>query len=92
MDALPAHAGALIQRIGGTGGAAGLYDDLGALAEIDHAVSALAHEQTAVDGQTVLAALTGIDDVVVRYGDASSSVSWLAVLAFTFTRLPPQRT
>ena len=69
MDALPAHAGALIQRIGGAGGAAGLHDDLGAFAEIHHAVSALAHEQAAVHGQTPFAALTGIDHRVVRHGD-----------------------
>ena len=71
MDALPAHAGALVQRIGGAGGAAGLDDDLGALAEIHHAVGALADEQAAVHRQTLLAALTGIDHVVVRHGDGA---------------------
>ena len=72
VDALPAHAGALIQGIGGAGGAAGLHDDLGALAEIHHAVGTLAHEQAAVHGQTILAALAGIDDVVVRQGDGAA--------------------
>lgn len=50
MNALPAHAGALIQWIGSAGGATGLHDDLRAVVEIHHAVSALAYEQAAVYG------------------------------------------
>jgi hypothetical protein len=66
VDALPAHAGALIQRVGGAGAAAGLHDDLRALAEIHHAVSALADEQAAIHGAAVLTALAGIDGVALR--------------------------
>ena len=70
MNTLPAHAGALIQRVGGTGGAAGLHDDLRTLAEIHHAVGALAQEQAAVHGTAVLTALAGIDHRLVGGGDS----------------------
>ena len=69
MDALPAHAGALVQGVCGAGGAAGLHDDLRALAEIHHAVGALAQEQAAIHGAAVLTALARADGGLVRCGD-----------------------
>ena len=69
MNALPANARALIQRIGRAGGAARLDNDLRPLAQVDHAIGVLAEEQAAVHGRALRAALAGIDHGVCLGGD-----------------------
>ena len=57
MDTLPTHGRALIQRIGSAGRATGLDDDLGALAQVNDAVSALTEKEAAVHSAAIEAAL-----------------------------------
>ena len=70
-------AGSLVQGVSGAGGAAGLHDNLGALAEVHHAVCTLAQEQAAVHGAALTAAFAGIDHGVIgsRYAGVQSHLA-----------------